>query len=100
MMLQFQLVPAVGIPKTPPVAVPPVPTFTRKAVAVPEITGDVPNPELTVGAVPEKVSVVGKLIVETLGPADQTGATPAPCEINTCPLATAARAAKVVPLEA
>lgn len=61
--VQFHPVVAVGSAMTPELAVPPVPTFTRKATALPAGTdGLVPNPDEIVGAVAENASVVPMLV--------------------------------------
>lgn len=68
--LQFHPVVAVGIPITPLVAVPPVPTLTRKA-AVPlfaEMDGLVPNPEEIVGAAFERSRFVSVIVVNLAVP--------------------------------
>ena len=59
--LQSHPVVAAGIASTPADAVPPVPTLTVNDVAVPLITGDVPNPLDTVGAVLLNARVVPTL---------------------------------------
>jgi hypothetical protein len=94
---QFQPVAAVGSAMTPAVAEPPVPTSTRKAADVPDVTeGVVPNPELIVGAVADKARFAPRLRLVTRAVADQTGAVAAPCEIRTWPMAGAVNGARLV----
>jgi hypothetical protein len=61
---QFHPLEAVGNPITPVEASPPVPTFKRKAVAVPAvILGVVPKPELIVGVADEKAGLIKGLFI-------------------------------------